>query len=389
MALLKRSGSQIKIFNLSDYFLPSDKEIQRLIYHLSEDSKKVLHLVSNEILTILNRKVLGQEYKLKVGDLVYVVEFLKAKNPHSLLHSLARITMVLEGGRNYQLRLLNNKIITRHLFSLVPTNANANHFSSQTLDLFCLPTVEETIVPTMTKSKFDAYLDDLKITGNENPSPNIKQHLPVMSDVEQNSRFVLSRRRGVRDNVLSRVSDLVDPVPVLVPVQAQTDDPATLDPEEEVYIKKLQRKTDEDPVVRPKEVGTNLSLPAVKYNKAKMKKSVEKVKTHPAKKNVNNEENYSPNQKYNIPRHEVLAKKLRTREVPGISPRLNVIKEISESARNDIENEPFHVDNNTIAKLQHDLNKVKLVLKHDPTTKKWVSYDKIQKFPEIIEDEEL
>ena len=84
-----------------------------------------------------------------------------------------------------------------------------------------------------------------------------------------------------------------------------------------------------------------------------------------------------------------MAKKLRNREVPGISPRLNVIKEISESTRNDIENEPFHVDNNTIAKLQHDLNKVKLVSKHDPTTKKWVSYDKIKKFPEVIEDEEL
>ena len=98
VALLKRSGSQIKICNLSDYFVPSDKDIQRLIYHLSEDSKKVLHLVSNDILKILNRKVLGEEYKLKVGDLVYVVEFLQAKNPHSLLHALARITLIMEGG---------------------------------------------------------------------------------------------------------------------------------------------------------------------------------------------------------------------------------------------------------------------------------------------------
>ena len=299
--------------------------------------------------------------------------------------------MVLEGGRNYQLRLLNNKIITRHLFSLVPTDANANYFSSQTLDLFCLPTVEETIIPTMSKSKFDAYLDDFKITGNESPSPNIKQHLPVMSDVEQNSRFVLSRRRGVRDNVSSRVSDQVDqvdPVPVLVPVQAQPDDPATLDPEE-IHIKKLQRKTDEDPVVRPKEVGKNLSLPAVKHNKAKVKKSVKKVKIHPTKKDTNNDDNYSPNQKYNVPRHEVLNKKLRTREVPGIPPRTNVIKETSESTNDHIENKPFHVDSNTIAKLQNDLNKVKLVLKRDPTSKQWVSFDKIMKFPTIIEEDEV
>ena len=136
----------------------------------------------------------------------------------------------------------------------------------------------------MTKSKFDVYLDEFNVTGNEPPSRNIEQHLPVLSDKEQNSRFVLSRSRGLRDDVSSCVCDHVDPVPVLVPVPARDDDPAILDPEEEVHIKRLQRKTNEDQVVRPKELGTNLSLPAVKYNKTKLKKSVEKVKKHPAKK---------------------------------------------------------------------------------------------------------
>ena len=78
--------------------MPSDKDTQRLIYQLSEDSKKILHLVSNDILKILNRKVLGEEYKLKVGTLVYVIDFLQAKNPHSLLHAFARITHIAEGG---------------------------------------------------------------------------------------------------------------------------------------------------------------------------------------------------------------------------------------------------------------------------------------------------
>ena len=120
-----------------------------------------------------------------------------------------------------------------------------------------------------------------------------------------------------------------------------------------------------------------------------MKKSVKKVKIHPAKKDINNDENYSPNQKYNVPRHEVLNKKLRTREVPGIPPRTNVVKETSENTNDHIENEPFHVDSNTIAKLQNDLNKVKLVLKRDPTSKQWVSFDKIMKFPTIIEEDEV
>ena len=151
----------------------------------------------------------------------------------------------------------------------------------------------------------------------------------------------------------------------------------------------MQRKTDDDLVIRPKEVGKNLSLPAVKHNKAKVKKSVKKVKIHTTKKDTNYDDYYSPNQKYNVPRHEVLNKKLRTREVPGIPPRTDVIKETSESTHNHIENEPFHVDSNTIAKLQHDLNKVKLVLKRDPTSKQWVSFDKIMKFATIMEDEEV
>ena len=81
--------------------MPSDKDTQKLIYQLSEDSKKVLHLVSNDILKILNRKVLGEEYKLKVGTLVYVLDYLQAKNPHSILCAIAKITHVSEGARNY------------------------------------------------------------------------------------------------------------------------------------------------------------------------------------------------------------------------------------------------------------------------------------------------
>ena len=50
--------------------------------------------------------------------------------------------------------------------------------------------------------------------------------------------------------------------------------------------------------------------------------------------------------------------------------------------------EPYHVDENTIAKLEKNLNKVKFVLKRDPNTKNWVSYDMIKKFPEASEEDE-
>ena len=102
-----------------------------------------MNLVSNDILKILNKHVVKDEFKLKIGQLVYTIDFLQAKNPHSVLNSLARVTHIAEGGHNYHLKLLNIKNITRHIFSLVPTNCNTYDCTSQSLDIFCLPIVEE------------------------------------------------------------------------------------------------------------------------------------------------------------------------------------------------------------------------------------------------------
>ena len=82
----------------------------------------------------------------------------------------------------------------------------------------------------MTKSKFDCYLDTFDVK-KSNPLPNeTDQVLPVPSDVEQNSRFVLSRSRGLRDDVSSRVCEHNEPVvpsvPVPTPVPAQDYDPS-------------------------------------------------------------------------------------------------------------------------------------------------------------------
>ena len=80
------------------------------------------------------------------------------------------------------------------------------------------------------------------------------------------------------------------------------------------------------------------------------------------------ETEYYP-QKYSIPRHEILPKNLRSRKVPGFSPKLSVIQEGSDLSHNsyvpspviqgDHVDEPYYVDRNTIAKLEQDLNKVK------------------------------
>ena len=158
---------------------------------------------------LLNRRVLGEEYKLKVRTLVYVCDLLQAKNPHSLIQTLARITYVSKGGSNYQLILLNNRVITRHLFSLVPTTCNTNYFSTHTIDIFCLPTLEDIITPNMTKSKFDCYMDTFNVQKTDSLPNDTDQILPVMPDVEQTSRFDFSRTVSLNiTNTFSRVFHL-------------------------------------------------------------------------------------------------------------------------------------------------------------------------------------
>ena len=109
------------------------------------------------------------------------------------------------------------------------------------------------------------------------------------------------------------------------------------------------------------------------------------------------ESDYHPS-KYSTPYHEVLPKNLCSRKVPGFAPKLSNIQEESDlshknnlpspTVNDDHVDEPFHVDENTIAKLENDLNQIKLVIKRDPNTKNWVSYDKIRKFPEAQEEDE-
>ena len=42
----------------------------------------------------------------------------------------------------------------------------------------------------------------------------------------------------------------------------------------------------------------------------------------------------------------------------------------------------FHVDHETIRKMEEDLGKIKLTIKKDPTSKNWVSFKSIEHFPE-------
>merc|ERR1712243_276932 len=107
--------------------------------------------------------------------------------------------------------------ITRHLYSLVPTNVNANHFSTHTIDILCLPTVEDIITPNMTKSKFDCYIDRFNIQKTDPLWNDTDQILPVTADVEQTSHFDFSRTEDLRHDVPSRYQPVVPSVPPSVP----------------------------------------------------------------------------------------------------------------------------------------------------------------------------
>ena len=159
-------------------------------------------------------------------------------------------------------------------------------------------------------------------------------------------------------------------------------------PEEE-EIQTLQQEIDESITVRPKEFGHNLSLPRVKHNKTKPKnrKQQKQQKKQSPKKKEESKTDYQP-AKHQDPYHEVLPKQLRNRNVPGFVPNLhNIQEEPSNSSNNDSENDPFHVDEKTLAKMQNDLSKIKIKLKKIPITK-GVSYEDIKRFPETQNKDE-
>ena len=108
----------------------------------------------------------------------------------------------------------------------------------------------------MTKSKFDCYIDTFNVQESD-PLPNeTDQILPVTPDVEQNSRFDLSRTRDLRDDVSSSVSEHNQPVVPSVPPSVPAIEYLP-SPEEEEDINKLQQEVDESKTDHPKELGQN------------------------------------------------------------------------------------------------------------------------------------
>ena len=106
--------------------------MRKLVNELTIESKEVLNLVAGETaVMLLNKKAMKEKFAL--NELCFVPDLLLAKNPNSLIDSLARIRDTKD-HRTYSLTLLNKSIITRHVSQIVSTKANFNTTNFQNID---------------------------------------------------------------------------------------------------------------------------------------------------------------------------------------------------------------------------------------------------------------
>ena len=89
--------------------------------------------------------------------LCFIPDLLYAKNPNYLIDSLARVRETKD-STTYALTLLNKKIITRHVSQIVSTKANYNTTQFANIDPFQIAYVEDTLLPSDFKSKFNSIL---------------------------------------------------------------------------------------------------------------------------------------------------------------------------------------------------------------------------------------
>ena len=84
--------------------------MRQLMHELTLELKEVLNLIAGETASILlNKKVMHE--KFAINELYFILDLLYAKNPNSLVNSLARIKAT-EDSRTYAFTLLNKKVVT-------------------------------------------------------------------------------------------------------------------------------------------------------------------------------------------------------------------------------------------------------------------------------------
>ena len=127
-----------------------------MVPELTLQSKEVLNLIARETAAILLNKKVHQE-KIAPNELCCIPDLLYAKNPNSLVDSLAWIKETKD-STTYALTLLNKKIIIRHVSQIVSTKANYNTTQFANIDPFQITYVEDKLLPSDFESRFNEPL---------------------------------------------------------------------------------------------------------------------------------------------------------------------------------------------------------------------------------------
>merc|ERR1712240_161812 len=111
-----------KFFTFAEYIIFSNKEIYTQIKKLADFNRKILFEISaKSAFYLLNKRTLNQRFQK--NDLVYILDRIIARNPHSLMDALAKIREVLPSIKDYSIIMLDGTLLTCHFSDIVSTSA--------------------------------------------------------------------------------------------------------------------------------------------------------------------------------------------------------------------------------------------------------------------------
>ena len=149
------------------------------------------------------------------------------------MDALAKVIRT-QDGRSYELKLLNNQIVTRHVSKLVSIKANYNSAKCQNIDPFQLPGVKDIILPSEITSRFEVNLprfevdiDDEKAEIDDKKVDIDDKKVDIDDEkVEDNDDNVSSINAGQQILPLSysRNAEISDTTVPVVPVISEVND---------------------------------------------------------------------------------------------------------------------------------------------------------------------
>merc|ERR1711890_222340 len=158
---LQRSTSKPKIFTISEFMVPTDKQFYNQILKMANFSNQILFEVAAAAAHhLLNKRILNK--KFEIGELVYLPDKLLKKHPNSLRDAIGKIKEISKSGRDYIVEMLDGEKLKRHYSDLVSASATKNQSDITLIDPFQLVDYKTRIIPDHLYPKFKLLLDKFK-----------------------------------------------------------------------------------------------------------------------------------------------------------------------------------------------------------------------------------